>query len=360
MKLGVLMNLEFTREKIESYVFDTLKNSHPILKALKSGKLIMFVGAGMSVHLGLPSWRDFALKYLEIIYENNKTTFMNFKTKESLKTEDTKKLLSICEYIAKTNLQEKKVIESYKLWFETTKEKVLQGRLYEKLYKLNAIYLTTNYDNALDLIAEDQDEISAGDGNGDFTDSKTAKNTEKKVYHDIQEFNKSILKPQNVIHVHGSISDIPSMVVSYSDYINRYALKSNLNSEKKEKYAKFMSEIFTEKDYVVLFIGYGLEETEILQFLFEDPLKESDSNVTKRYLILPCYADDFLKISYLSDYYKNNFGVELIPCNMSEKGYDILEEVLDHLVNLSKESYQEMDQVMEVKEGLKAIEEMYL
>ncbi|MEH6929010.1 hypothetical protein V7Z65_20210, partial [Priestia megaterium] len=155
------MNLEFDREKIESFVFDTLENSHPILKALKSGKLIIFVGAGMSVHLGLPSWRDFALKYLDVIYKNNKTTFMNFKTKESLKAEDTKKLLSICEYIAKTNLQEKKVTECYESWFKTDRQAVLDGGLYEKLYKLNAIYLTTNYDNALDLIAEDYGEASS-------------------------------------------------------------------------------------------------------------------------------------------------------------------------------------------------------
>ncbi|MGH1160296.1 SIR2 family protein [Bacillus mycoides] len=354
------MDLEFDREKIENYIFNKLTNSHPILKALQSGKLIIFVGAGMSVHLGLPSWRGFALKYLEEIYKNNKTTFMNFKTKESLKTEDTKKLLSICEYIAKKNLLDKKLTECYESWFKTDRKSVIKGRLYDKLYKLNAIYLTTNYDNALDLIAEDYYELSAVNGTEDISESKTPNSVEKKVYYDINEFSQNILKPQNVIHVHGSINHIPSMVISYSDYINRYALSNKLYSEQQKKYAEFMSEIFTRKDYVVLFIGYGLEETEILQFLFEDQIRGSIHDLTNRYLILPCYSDDFLKISYLSDYYKSHFGVNVLPCNMSEKGYDILEDVIDHLVNLSKESYEETDQVKELKEGFKAIEEMFL
>lgn len=349
------MDLEFTREKIETYIFDTLTNSHPILKALNSGKLIIFVGAGMSVHLGLPSWRDFAIRYLEIIYNNSQMTSMNFKTKEGLKTEETKKILSLCEYIGKKNLLDKQLEGYYKLWFETDKSKVLSGRLYEKLYKLNAIYLTTNYDNALDLIAEDGPIVS-----DDSDESKTPDIGYKKVYFDISEFSKEILKPQNVIHVHGSVRDMSTMIISYGDYIKRYGLNGNLHEKKRDIYSDFMSEIFSEKDFVVLFMGYGLEEIEILQFLFEGTMKDSKSYCNNRFLVLPCYSDDFLKMSYLSDYYKNNFGVSVIPCNMSEKGYDVLEDVLDHLLNLSKSTYQENDEIAELKVGLKAIEEMFL
>ncbi|MDR4945310.1 SIR2 family protein [Neobacillus cucumis] len=349
------MDLEFTREKIETYFFDKLTNSHPILKALNSGKLIIFVGAGMSVHLGLPSWREFAIKYLEIIYKNSQTTSMNFKTKEGLKTEDTKKILSLCEYIGKKNLLDNQLEGYYKSWFETDKSNVLNGRLYEKLYRLNAIYLTTNYDNALDLIAEDGPIVG---NNGDK--SKTPDNGYKKVYYDISEFTNEILKPQNVIHVHGSVKDISTMIISYGDYIKRYGLNGNLHENKRDVYSDFMTEIFSQKDYVVLFMGYGLEEIEILQFLFEGAIKDSKSYCNNRYLLLPCFSDDYLKISYLSDYYKNNFGVSVIPCNMSEKGYNILEDVLDHLLILSKGTYQENDEVKELKEGLKAIEEMFL
>lgn len=352
------MNLEFDREKIKNYVFETLTNSHPILKALKNGKLIIFVGAGMSVHLGMPSWRGFALKYLEFIYKNKQMTLMDFKTKESLKTEDTKKLLSICQYIAKKNLLEKELAEEYKSWFMTNKSDVLKGRLYEKLYRLNAIYLTTNYDNALDLIAEDYNEPIVSDNTND---SKTHDNGSKKVYYDISEFNKDILKPQNVIHVHGSIRDISTMVISYGDYIERYGRNSKINNRLSEIYSQFMSEIFNEKDYVVLFIGYGLEEIEILQFLFEGTTKKDHRpHPNSRYLILPCYSDDYLKVSYLSDYYKHNFSVNIIPCDISEKGYDILEDVIDHLLELSKGSYEEKNEVAELREGLKAIEEMFL
>ncbi|GLH65317.1 SIR2 family protein [Parageobacillus sp. G301] len=352
------MNLEFDREKIKNYVFETLTSSHPILKALKNGKLIIFVGAGMSVHLGMPSWREFALKYLEFIYKNKQMTLMDFKTKESLKTEDTKKLLSICQYIAKKNLLEKELAEEYKSWFMTNKSDVLKGRLYEKLYRLNAIYLTTNYDNALDLIAEDYNEPIVSDNTND---SKTHDNGLKKVYYDISEFNKDILKPQNVIHVHGSIRDISTMVISYGDYIERYGRNGKIDNRLSEIYSQFMSEIFNEKDYVVLFIGYGLEEIEILQFLFEGTTKKDHRpHPNSRYLILPCYSDDYLKVSYLSDYYKHNFSVNIIPCDISEKGYDILEDVIDHLLELSKGSYEEKNEVAELREGLKAIEEMFL
>jgi NAD-dependent SIR2 family protein deacetylase len=265
------MNLEFSREKIEKYMENNLTKSHPILKAHKSGKLIVFVGAGMSVHLGIPSWREFALRFLDIIYNNNGTTFMNYKTKESFKNEDTIKLLSIWKKIGDNILLKRLLKENYEKWFDLNKINK-NNNLYEKLYELNAIFITTNYDNALDIIAENYNSIQSTIEID--LPSNTPKYT-KNVYYEIEELEKSILIPKNVIHIHGSFKNDKKMVISYEDYIRIYGGNNDDSlKELRARYSEFLTEIFA-KDNVVLFIGYGLEEIQILQYLFEKDLQNS-------------------------------------------------------------------------------------
>lgn len=59
-----------------------------IIKAAKTGNLIIFVGAGISMLLGLPSWKGYAQEILEDAIEKG---VIDSELYEKLKEEDPKK-----------------------------------------------------------------------------------------------------------------------------------------------------------------------------------------------------------------------------------------------------------------------------
>ena len=73
-----------------------------ILEAAAAGKLIVFVGAGVSRIIGCPSWKQFALLQLRNLRENGAINYYEYESLEEL---DPRKLLSICQTI----YQEKKL-----------------------------------------------------------------------------------------------------------------------------------------------------------------------------------------------------------------------------------------------------------
>lgn len=314
---------------IKNFIGNSIDSMHPIIRAAKRGKLIFFVGAGMSVHLGIPGWRSFALKFLDLIYDNKNLTFLNFKTKESLANEETRKLLSICKFASEINISKDDLKKAYEKWFKVNLARVKNAGLYEKLYSMNAIYITTNYDNALDLLAEQPDSSKT-------TKTSISSDTLGTTYYKIEDFKKDILAKGNVIHIHGSINDCDNLLVSYEDYIKRYNMKGITTIERPriENYNEFLEELFNDIENVFLFIGYGLEEIEILQYLFNRLKEKAIATNNNRFLLLPCYADEFLKVSYFNHYYENNYDLSIIPLDLTDNGYDGIKDFLDILLNL--------------------------
>ena len=292
------------RESVINFLSENINSSHPIISALKQEELIIFVGSGMSYHLDMPSWKGFALELLDLIYDNQDVTLLNYKTKENLKKEPTKKLLSICKHIINESIEKKVLNSTYNDMFTTDLSNIDRFGLYDLLYNLNAIYITTNYDNALDLLAQKRNNDIFK--KKDDAQVKTDATIEKKVYWDINDFNQEILRTGNIIHLHGSINNPDDMIVSNEDYINRYGNESPI----KDLIRPFLKMIFC--DYVILFIGYGLEEFEILQYLFNEDSKENESDINnKRYLLLDCFADDYMKINFLSYYYSKYYHINI-------------------------------------------------
>lgn len=351
------MDLAFKKEDIENDKYkQILHEHHPVIKAMKNGKLIIFVGAGMSVHLGSPDWKGFANNYLDLIYKHRNITKMNFKTKESLKWEDTKKVLSLCKFITEKEMAPSYVEQAYKEWFRVTLEKVEKGRLYEKLYSLNSIYITTNYDNALDLLVEKELRNSSVQADDSEPYLNLDNNFKNKVFYKIEDVTPDDLNIGNVIHIHGSIKDIKSMVISNEDYIKQYS-STHRKSLRNRKCEDFLKNVFN-NDHTILFIGYGLAELEILQHLFNSNTNDYITT-NNRYMLLSCFSDDYFKVNYLYNYYKDNYGVEIIPYDLSELGYEKLEEVLDYLVkmkSLADESYE--DTSLSLLEGVNLIDKI--
>lgn len=314
-----MSNLIFNNsDKVRKCIDSQINQEHPIVKSLYNNELVFFIGSGLSIHLGIPGWTEFASKYVELAKKSNN---INYKTENYLKKiPDKKKILSLCRFIVKNaNIDEEEV----KSWFNIEEEKIAKSQIYQMLYDLNAIYITTNYDNALDLMSKNKKKnevniaVNSDDSIEPFED-------ENKIFYDVNKFvYDKIMKPGNVIHIHGSKNDLSSMVISNEDYINRYGYNISSYSENPSHrvYSKFLKNVFEGK-YTILFMGYGLEEIEILQYMFENTLEKNPNDANNRFMLLGGYASDYGYIDILSQYYFDNYGVTILPYDITEEGYD--------------------------------------
>ena len=110
-----------------------------IQQASLNGDLVLFVGAGVSTLVGLPSWAGLAHKALEGLLQKE---YLNYSELEQLKGLEPKKQLSIAELIA----------EKHSVSLELAKHLGIgDGRteIYDYLNKLGCVCVTTNYDELL-------------------------------------------------------------------------------------------------------------------------------------------------------------------------------------------------------------------
>lgn len=105
-------------------------------------------GLGYQKLVDLPLWNQFAQDRLNTIYYNE--NLIDYRTYEGLKTRR-KKLLTICEILMKEKQIKPKPAEQV---FAIQDYEKYQN-VYSKLYSMNAIYITTNYDECLDRIAKE-------------------------------------------------------------------------------------------------------------------------------------------------------------------------------------------------------------
>jgi hypothetical protein len=104
----------------------------------------------------------------------------------------------------------------------------------------------------------------------------------------------------SVIHLHGCVDDPLSMIVTTKDYLEHYI---------SEELPVFLTHLFSTK--VVLFLGYGLEETEILEYVLKSSVQREEPQ--KKLFILQGFfnAEEQLFIK-LKDYYEQSFNAQLI------------------------------------------------
>ncbi|MCR6790311.1 SIR2 family protein [Bacillus thuringiensis] len=290
-----------------------------IIKAAKTGNLIIFVGAGVSRLLGLPSWEDYAFKLLKNAEEEG---VIDSELSKLLKKEkvDPKKILTISKML----MDEKGIIprsakEIFK--FENTQK---YKEVYEKLYSINAIYVTTNYDECLDILAtppSDSEGFISG-MNLDAMNNLSEQTFKRKIIIDHTELLEAELKNGNVIHIHGSVKKEESMLVTLQDYLDRYG---TISKDTHPEVSVFLDQIFN-SNYVVLFMGYGLEENEILEYMLSKT--KNPSHTLAHYMLFPI-GDEKKKMTELYKKYYSSYGVELIPYDTSGKNYDQLIPIID-------------------------------
>jgi hypothetical protein len=292
-----------------------------IVEAVNNENLAVFIGAGVSRIIGCMGWDELAQNLVNKCFSIKKKDgllFINFKEKELLlQSKDHKKTITICHHILKQNDFENIFYEELERSL-VANEKLLESQnIYDELYGLRGLFITTNADQHFDK-----------------------KFDPTRIVYKEENFTPLNIDRSKLYHIHGSILDKNSLIFTVPQYIKRYNVK---------QFKMFLENIFT--DYLVLFVGYGMAEFEMLDFL----LTKFDSNKgkeLKHFMLLPFYKGEENILDF-EQYYYSSMGIRVVAYEKDEKGYGQLYEVIKNwnsTINQTStylyDSYQEIEDVV--------------
>ena len=270
-----------------------------VIQAGLDGNLILFVGAGVSQLLGLPSWPKLAALVLEDLREES---YLNYSELEQLSTQDPKKQLSIAKLIAKENKSKLDIAKHFR-------GKTEGDSIYKDINDIGCSCVTTNYDELLSprfSLSKDGSETSA----------PTNRVSDKKKF-----FGNLLNEPGTVVHLHGCVSEPRGMVVTTREYLEHYD---------DENVQQFLGELFKRK--TVVFLGYGLKESEILEHI----LRRGQAEPTKErrlFSVQGFFSNQQLLYERLHNYYEESFGVHLLGYVRDHANYKGLEDTVKSWVS---------------------------
>ncbi len=275
----------------------------------KNKQLVLFIGAGISRLNGCVSWNQLAEILIEKCFEHGE---LNYNEKEVLKKRGTKEKISICKSMLTRHKAENSDCEnSYQQTmislFDRKNETEHSDLIYTYVCKMKSVIVTTNADT---YVCRYFDPSHCFISDKDFKANKMRENT--------------------VFFLHGNIEDPKTLVFSVKEYIHKY---------RESEYANFLTNLF--KDHIILFLGYGLEEFEVLDFLLQ---KHNDSPTNNLYLLKGSFKSDGKIIGLEKEYYKNNLNITTIDFSLDNKGYKQQIEII-------KTWSQEVQRVSSVKTG---------
>jgi hypothetical protein len=270
-----------------------------IIQAGLNGELVLFVGAGASMLLDLPSWAGLATAAFE---ELRKKGLLNYSQIDQLKALDPKKQLSIAYLIAEGNS------------FNLDLGNYLTGKsegdgIYKAINDIGCPCVTTNYD---ELIAprflEHKD--------GSATAAPIVRISKRDKF-----YAKLLNEPGTVVHLHGAISKPQTMIVTTKEYLEHYD---------HENVQEFLSELFKKK--TILFIGYGLDEAEILEHILRrGSVKATEDR--RRFALQGFFRSQQPLYENLHNYYEKSFGVHILGFIRDHEDYRCLEKIVKAWVN---------------------------
>ena len=269
-----------------------------IESAAESKELVVFIGAGISRLVGGPSWDEFANKVLDELTPK----CLDYHEKSLIEAiPDPRKRLSIAKIIEKENkspVDYKKII----------KGDVSEDNIYKYINNFRCTFVTTNYDLLI------------------RPENVQPRNDKDWRYYELEDITEDKLNKQgHVIHLHGCVINPESMIITTEDYLNHYFCK---------EIKDFLKHLFISR--TVLFLGYGLEETEILEYILrtsqknnkDDERNENDKGKTRLFMLQGFFGAEKSLYEKLKKYYMNSFSVELIGFQKDQKNHEQQTDVL--------------------------------
>ncbi|MDE0025854.1 MAG: SIR2 family protein [Spirochaetaceae bacterium] len=286
-------------------------------EAAQVGKLIPFVGAGVSRLAGCPDWNGFADAALNVFVGQGQ---FNHAQLDQVKHLSPRIRLSIARALQEqTGTQ----IDFRKLLHRTPRAKHDLGqRLYSHLAKIGKTFVTTNYDEWLD------EQLPYGSaGFTEATSTAPPAPISRTVYHRPKDLTIANLNQENVvIHLHGSVRDPNGMIMTTPDYVQHYASDRRAGDGNQEnEVLTFLEHLFTHK--TVLFVGYGLEELEILEYIILKARTERGMEI-RHFLLQGFFSHERELMVNLRSYY-GECGIHLLPFLKDQEGWNQLVHVLE-------------------------------
>jgi hypothetical protein len=295
--------------------------------AAQRGTLVPFVGAGVSMLGGCPSWAKLADDALAACIKADK---FNHGQHEQIRALAPRMKLSIARAIeAEHGLQidYARLIEP-----ENYSSNAAGRRVYRSLGKLGKTFVTTNYDSWLDTEIVDT-KVSVEDTTTKGDSTSATPRTRRRII-DVNDFTPANLSQDNcVFHLHGSVYDPPGMIMTTRDYIKRYANdRSSDDPARENRTLTFLEFLFERR--TVLFVGYGLEDLEILEYVVQKAKQQSSSGQpqARHFMLQGFFAHQYELMRSMTQYYAQ-CDIELLPFRRDQRDWAQLVEVLDEFGN---------------------------
>lgn len=304
-------------DKIEVYpvIPDALRQA-----ALKK-TIVPFIGAGVSQLGGCPGWTEFANAALNFFVQKGKLSHAQLDQIASLSS---RVKLSLALELEK---QHEIAIDFVKLLKPTDDNQKLGDEVYANLLKLATTFVTTNYDSWLH-----QSMPATYRADVDAPLSKESEESRQLFYkyHDITVENLGV--SNSVFHLHGSVKDRSSMVITTTDYLERYSShRIDVNENHENPFLTFLEMLFRLKN--VLFIGYGLNELEILEYVIQKGIqRQAISDEEPRHYVLQGFFSHEVELARSLESYFRPFGIGLLPFSRDELDWNQLVEVIEYFV----------------------------
>jgi SIR2-like protein len=291
-------------------------------EAAQRGILIPFIGAGASRLAGCPSWAEFADAALKCLIYDGKFTYSQLDQIQHLHP---RVKLSLARTLAS---EKSTTIDFRNLLHPKARREHKRGcRLYNSLFALGKTFVTTNYDEWLDERFPEPTPSAIPS----TQPADTPPVDSIRVVHKVDELLPALLsEPNTVVHLHGSLLDPAGMILTTHDYVRHYANdRLSGDPQKENRVLTFLDFLF--KNKTVLFIGYGLDELEILEYVILKAGRPAGApgREPRHYILQGFFSHEEALLRTLKSYYLSECDIQLIPFRRDDKDWDQLLDVLE-------------------------------
>ncbi|MCK9420585.1 MAG: SIR2 family protein [Nitrospirae bacterium] len=264
-----------------------------IRDAVNNGTLAVFIGAGVSRLVGCEGWDALARN---LVNRCHREDIINFRESETLsQIPDHKKTITICYHLFNNNHLADVFYKELNMALKEGAD-IETPNIYNDIERLRGLFITTNADTHFDRLFNPPN-----------------------ILYQSSDFSADRLDSTNLYHIHGSIRDRESLIFTVSAYMQRYT--------QEPEFGRFLGRIF--REYTVLFLGYGVSEFEILDFILRSDPRKKQALSPRHFMLSPFYSGEDNILSYEQAYY-NDLGINILGYEKDTNGYRQLIEVIKH------------------------------